>query len=579
MKIVEVAMEMALPQSVLEEIARRFGPEKARDAAMSTSVGGIGPLLRERIFGQAEAGLDLMGVSLLYESVWVQAWHEWGQLNLQKRNIGKELRQVMAPRADLGFDLTFFDGKTARVEVWELAYGPAKVYFLSSPEITDVVYPGPKDMPHPPVNPYAWAHEFRLKQSWLVGRGALMLSKKLNRAPNITVLSETPTIFAHHRLVRDEFQSDEFFSGTKYVFNDHTPLEYAHPVWDLHTLQMVKIDSDLNLNTPAWNQSRKTLDVTSLLAGTCEGVFGVAKKHAEVMRAMASLRVYADKIQYITNGVRLADWQAPEFSSHATMSDNDLVEAKQKRKKILLDWAWRRCRRWPLWAKEALDKKLVLWTRRITPYKRLDILLKLLRVPEWRERFVKLNTIIFIGGRIHQQDTHAQDIVYDLLDLLDKDKILGERIVFVDNFNVWEAPTLFQGADASIMMADDTREASATGFMKAQMNGAAIIATLDGAIPEFVRFHEPGAPPPGPDSGVNGFLVPYANGEPTSEGLLQALEAFDLAYRNEKQRLAMMRANLAVTLHVDVGRTARQMKELYDKLLTPSLHHSLPTSS
>src|SRR5687768_8361132 len=119
--ILEIAMEMALPQSVLQEIAKRFGAEKARDCAMSTSVGGIGPLLRERVFGQGEAGVDVIGVSLLYEAVWVQAWHEWGQLNLQKRNVGQALRQVMT-KTDLGFELTFFDGKKAAVEVWELAY-------------------------------------------------------------------------------------------------------------------------------------------------------------------------------------------------------------------------------------------------------------------------------------------------------------------------------------------------------------------------------------------------------------------------------------------------------------------------
>jgi glucan phosphorylase len=36
------------------------------------------------------------------------------------------------------------------------------------------------------------------------------------------------------------------------------------------------------------------------------------------------------------------------------------------------------------------------------------------------------------------------------------------------------------------MLSDDGREASATGFMKAQMNGAAVIANPDGAVPEFV---------------------------------------------------------------------------------------------
>lgn len=104
--VVEVAMEMAFPHDFLDAITKQFGPEITRSCAMSTSVGGIGPLLKERVIEQGEKGLNVVGVSLLYESVWAQAWHEWGQINLQKRNVGKVLRQVLTP-TDLGFSLTF----------------------------------------------------------------------------------------------------------------------------------------------------------------------------------------------------------------------------------------------------------------------------------------------------------------------------------------------------------------------------------------------------------------------------------------------------------------------------------------
>jgi glucan phosphorylase len=171
-----------------------------------------------------------------------------------------------------------------------------------------------------------------------------------------------------------------------------------------------------------------------------------------------------------------------------------------------------------------------------------------------------------VGGRIHQQDNHAQDIVYDLLDVCAKDKDLEARILFVDNFNVWEAPTLFQGADATVMMADDTREASATGFMKAQMNGAAVIATEDGAVPEFVF--------PSGDK-LNGFNVPYVNHEPTPLGFLEALEAFDAAYKDQARRVKIMRAAIAETPFVDVARTVRDTKEFYDQLLKTASHARL----
>jgi len=560
--ILEVAMEIAFPHDFLEGIAKKFNAQTARECAMSTSVGGIGPLLKERIIDQSVGGLNVVGVTLLYESVWVQAWHEWGQINLQKKGVGKILREVLSP-TDFKFPLTFFDGQIVEVEVWKLGYGQATVYFLAAPSITNVVYPGPKDAPAGSPNPHAWAHEWRLKQSWLVGRGALELAQKLGAKPGIVVLSETPTIFGHNRLVMDNLQNNSFFSATKYIFNDHTPLEYAHPIWDQETAKTVLLDPSFYLSKPAWNPHKKTVDVTSLLVGTCDIVFGVAKKHAGVMKAMASLKEFAPKIQYVTNGVRKEDWQAPELRDADSLSDEKLLEEKMKRKKILLDWAWRHCRLWPTWAHESQDKKIIAWTRRITPYKRLDLLVRMLKNQEYRKRFLNLNQIIFVGGRIHQQDNHAQDIVYDLLDILEKDNDLQQHVIMLDNFNIWEAPILYQGVDAAIMLADDTREASATGFMKALMNGAAIIATDDGAVPEFVHFDSSSSP----TNSVNGFFIPYVNGEPTTLGLLEALESFDKASRDAGSHAALMRAALKTTEDVSVHRTVENMKQLYGQAL------------
>jgi glucan phosphorylase len=277
LSVLEIAMEMAFPPMFLEEIAKKAGAESARHAAMSTSVGGIGPLLKDRVIVQAEEGTPVTAVSLLYDKVWIQAWHEWGQLNLQKRDIAHTIKKFLTP-TDLGFELTMLDDQKVLVEVWKLAYGGADSYFLSCAPITDVVYPGPKDAPRTSPNPSQWSHEFRLKQSWLLGRGALTLAKKLNLKPDVVVLSETPTLFGHHKLVKDELNSDPYFADFRYVFNDHTPLEYAHPIWDQHTLEMAKMNAELYLNSPAWNPTRRTLDVTSLLVGLCDGVYGVAKK-------------------------------------------------------------------------------------------------------------------------------------------------------------------------------------------------------------------------------------------------------------------------------------------------------------
>jgi hypothetical protein len=101
-RILEVAMEMALTPEILSAVEKRFGLEAAQAAGMSTSVGGIGPLLRERVIAQKELGVDVVGVSLLYNTVWSQAWHDWNHLILERVPAGRYLREILT---DAGFTL------------------------------------------------------------------------------------------------------------------------------------------------------------------------------------------------------------------------------------------------------------------------------------------------------------------------------------------------------------------------------------------------------------------------------------------------------------------------------------------
>jgi hypothetical protein len=146
MRILEVAMEIALPPDLLEALYKRYGFRPTRDAAMSTSVGGIGPLLRERIIAQAEEGIEVIGVSLLYQTTWIQSWFEWGQLHLEKREVLSYLREFLK---ETGAELpvTLFDGEVVKARIWEAPYGKTKVFFLDSPPITQVVYPSEEDAP------------------------------------------------------------------------------------------------------------------------------------------------------------------------------------------------------------------------------------------------------------------------------------------------------------------------------------------------------------------------------------------------------------------------------------------------
>ncbi|MBI3013052.1 MAG: glycogen/starch/alpha-glucan phosphorylase, partial [Elusimicrobia bacterium] len=513
--VVEVAMEIALSREILEKVSARFGAKTARACAMSNSVGGIGPLLRERIVAQSEMGVDVLGVSLLYENVWVQGFHIWGQIYIEKKKVGDSLKEVLEDTG-IAFNLTMPDHSQIQVKVWKAPLGKGEVYYLDSPEIANVIYPGPEDAPQEEKNLNDWIENQKLKQAWLVGRGTLALLKQLNKKPDFIVQSETPTFFANHFLIQDDFQKDEFFKDCQYIFNDHTPLEYAHPVWNEPQIQKARIDPAYSSHPLYWNKERKTIDVTRLLIGVSNGVYGVSKKHAQVMKKMPSLKGFEDKIQFITNGIRVQDWKDPDYEIALSKLDDYLVSLKEKKKEELIEWIWRRYGLWVDWRKQVQKKCFVLWTRRVTSYKRFDVLEKLLKNPDLKKRFLQTEIVVLVGGRIHQNDDLSQNVMFELLDLVTRDPILKYHVLILDNYNIWEAPKLFHGVDATIMLADDGREASATGFMKAQVNGAMVIACHDGAVPESVFFK--GKNPPDKQLQENGFEVPYHHGQPQPEG-------------------------------------------------------------
>jgi len=559
--IVEIAMEIALAPEILKGIEGKMGIYAAIRTAMSTSVGGIGPLLRERIIAQAELGLPVIGITLLYEQVWVQKWHAWGQFYLEKGDSAAYIRPLLK-KLESSIKVKMPDDSEEDVDVWEAEYGKGKVYFLDNPKIANIVYPSAEDAPVEEKDPNKWASDARFNQSWLLGRGSLALLKLLEIKPDIIVMSETPTVFGFHDLVSDGLDKDELFKDTKYIFNDHTPLEYAHPVWSEKLLNELKVKQKNYKNLESYKQNPERVDVAQLIIDVSDGVYGVSKIHGDVMRNMHTLRDYSKKIDFVTNGVSRDIWQAEAFRHYEKLSDAEIISIKQKEKEHLIDWCWLRYKFNSEWRETMKKRPLVMWMRRVVGYKRLDILREIVVNDDMRRRFVNLGLTMFLGGRIHQNDAHSDWIVFELLDMIQKHSELEDRLILLDNFNVCEAPKIYRGVDAAIMVSDVSREASATGFMKAQMNGAMIIATEDGAIPESVFFYNKTSQNVHP----NGFFVEYVDGHPTSHGLLRALEEFKAVYDNEKDRIKMIKAALKQTNQVDVMRTSKELLEFYKKI-------------
>jgi len=625
--VLEATMEMALTQEALLiielEIRRQaaagglagdalehFVYDKLRDVGMSNSAGGIGPLLKERVIAQAYQGARPVGVSLLYDTVWrqVRLPNEDGtsRLELQKVEVGRYIRAVSELAGEV--EIEMYDGRTQKVKVWRVpsgAYGAAEVYFLDAPGVTDVMYPGAKDAPQvvygQPARA-AWGEEIRNQQNWVLGRGALAVMRDVRREkPDITVMSEAPTVFSYHRLARDEFQDDPFFADTQYVFNDHTPLEYAHPKVSPQQLEKMRVDPRFYQNLPVWAGDK--VDVTALIINASDAVYGVAKKHADVMRAMPLLDKFRDKIHYVTNGVSSSYWPIKalrdglvNFMSgldHRPTAEEikrfldenpalfdaalaDKAAAKAEAVDILAHHVEMAPDEVEAWKKQMLENNppLQIWLRRTVGYKRLDILLTLLENPDLLERFLKTKIVMVFGGRIHQDDPFGLQQYARLQAMYKNRPELRGRVLFLTNYNIKDAAPLIRGADGGTMFANDGREAAGTSHDKIGQNMGLLLGSEDGSVGESVVSYDKQNPNP---EMANGFLVPYVwttdyhGGDwvlgPTPEGLLDAMEQFAGVY-DDPAALRLMRRNaFARSWFSSVERTAEDALNLYARAL------------
>jgi len=231
-------------------------------------------------------------------------------------------------------------------------------------------------------------------------------------------------------------------------------------------------------------------------------------------------------ITSITNGVHAPTWVSPKIFALAKkqigitspdeiwerideIPESDLWHAKREMRTELVDMARRRVKRAWLargktaveldWVDSALDPDVLTigFARRVPSYKRLTLML---RDPE-RLRGLLTHPVhpvqLVIAGKAHPADEGGKALIQQLVQFADESDV-RDRIVFLPNYEIEMATTLYPGCDVWLNNPIRPLEASGTSGMKAALNAGLNLSIMDGWWDEWF-------------DGNNGWAIPSAD--------------------------------------------------------------------
>jgi starch phosphorylase len=170
------------------------------------------------------------------------------------------------------------------------------------------------------------------------------------------------------------------------------------------------------------------------------------------------------------------------------------------------------------WVDDVLspDVLTIGFARRVPTYKRLTLMLRdparlkaLLLHPERPVQLV-------VAGKSHPADDQGKRLIQQLVRFTD-DPEVRHRIVFLPNYDIAMAQSLYPGCDVWLNNPLRPLEASGTSGMKSALNGGLNLSILDGWWDEWF-------------DGENGWAIPTADGveDPDRRDDLEASALYDL---------------------------------------------------
>ncbi len=491
--------------------------------------GGLGALAGDLIKEASDRATPLTAVGLMYRKGYFRqridagGWQHEYWVDTDPERVPAAL-VTRADGAPLMIRVPIFGAEVA-VRIWRVSVGRVPLYLLDS------------DTPENDAlarwitaRLYVSDAETRLAQYVLLGVGGVRALRAMGIEPGVVHLNEGHAALAPLELVAPQLRAGAAFADAlgqareRTVFTTHTPVPAGNDTYSSELLHAAIGRLSDQLGVPVSDVVRlgavgdgRSFGVTQAALRASRSAGGVSARHGQVAREMwqglwPGRGLDAVPIGHVTNGVHVPSWVGPAmrelFDRHLgadwlvqvsdpdtwsgleAVPDGELWEARRRQRAALVAFVRARSaldrlgrgdvRQYVEAAERAFDEDVLTigFARRVATYKRLDLLT---RDPEWTiallsgERPVQ----VVLAGKAHPRDEEAKRALQRLFGMKWA-QVIGERVVFLDDYDLHTAAWLVRGCDVWLNVPRPPLEASGTSGMKSVVNGGLQLSVLDG---------------------------------------------------------------------------------------------------
>ncbi|HEY8762784.1 MAG TPA: alpha-glucan family phosphorylase [Solirubrobacteraceae bacterium] len=491
--------------------------------------GGLGALAGDLVKEASDRALPMVAVGLMYRKGYFRqridagGWQHEYWIDTDPERVPAAL-VTDADGRPLTVEVPIYDANvTARI--WRVDVGRVPLFLLD----TDTPENGPLER-WITARLYEADGYTRLAQYVLLGVGGIRALRALGIEPGVVHLNEGHAALAPLELAAPALRAGESLKSAladargRTVFTTHTPVPAGNDSYPADQMERAirRGTQDLGVAVAdvialGGSGPDETFGVTQAALRLSRAANGVSRRHGEVAREMWSglwdgRPVEEVPIGHVTNGVHLPTWigksirelldrhlgdgwlaRAADPETWAALDaipDAELWEARGRQRGELIGFVRERStadrlgrgdvREYVQAAARAFDPAVLTigFARRVATYKRLDLLT---HDPEWTlsllggERPVQ----VVLAGKAHPRDEEAKRSLQRLFGLKYA-QIVGERVVFLDDYDLSSAAWLVRGCDVWLNVPRPPQEASGTSGMKSVINGGLQLSVLDG---------------------------------------------------------------------------------------------------